>query len=68
MMLAAMTGGRTSMEIPYFTFQLNLALKQGQVYVAVQGGTIIGAIFVYPPGQDFLEECAFYYRVELVQF
>lgn len=60
MELAAMTGGRSSLEAPFFRSQLDLCLTQGEVFVAEQAGGIIGVLFVYAPGQDFVQEYVVY--------
>lgn len=56
MEVAAVTGGRQSLEAPFFKSQLDLCLTQGEVYVAEQSGTIVGVMFLYAPGQDFIAE------------
>lgn len=60
MELAAMTGGRSSLEAPFFRSQLDLCLTQGEVFVAEQAGGIVGVLFVYAPGQDFVQEYVVY--------
>lgn len=58
-----MTGGRSSLEAPFFRSQLDLCLQQGEVHVAEQAGSIVGVLFVYAPGQDFVQEYVLYIQV-----
>jgi len=52
--IAAMTGGKSSLEPAFFRLQLELSLNYGEVYIAGTGGSIDAVALVFAPGQDFL--------------
>ncbi|TDL27847.1 hypothetical protein BD410DRAFT_812004 [Rickenella mellea] len=57
--LQALTGGRPSLEVPFFEYQIQTGLSYGEVYVGGHGGRIEGVIVVFGPGQDFARsECS----------
>lgn len=54
--IAAMTGGKASLEPAFFRLQFELSLTYGEVYVAGTGGNIDAVALIFAPGQDFVVE------------
>ncbi|KLO08769.1 hypothetical protein SCHPADRAFT_908364 [Schizopora paradoxa] len=52
--IAAMTGGKASLEPAFFRLQFELSLTYGEVYVAGTGGSIDAVALIFAPGQDFV--------------
>ncbi|KAI5119071.1 hypothetical protein M0805_005489 [Coniferiporia weirii] len=50
--ISAMTGGQAALEPAFFRSQLDLCLKQGEVYIAGRGGSFDGVLLVYDPSYD----------------
>ncbi|PAV19176.1 acyl- N-acyltransferase [Pyrrhoderma noxium] len=56
--VAALTGGRSSLEPALFQFQLDICLMQGVLFVAGRGNKIDGVLLAFGPGQDIFPKSA----------
>ena len=50
--VAALTGGRSSLEPALFQYQLEICLMQGMLFVAGRRNKIDGVLLAFGPGQD----------------